>query len=92
MYQNGGRQQQLEFKVVQQMAMISEWVNESKGIHNFKELNKVSWNNRQPVVDIRNWFLDEQGQKRPGKGISFNDNEARDLCAQLIAAGYGPQQ
>ncbi len=37
-----------------------------------KELNKVSWNEREPKYDIREWNPDHT---RMGKGITLTDDE-----------------
>lgn len=41
-----------------------------------KELNFISWNNREPVYDIRTW-ADNHGKS--GKGVTLTINEARKL-------------
>ena len=41
-----------------------------------KELNLVSWNDREPVYDIRTWDAEH---KHMGKGITLSEEEIRRL-------------
>ena len=41
-----------------------------------KELNLISWNDREPVFDIRTWDADH---KHMGKGITLTEEEVRIL-------------
>ena len=45
-----------------------------------KEINIVSWNNNEPVYDIRNWG---PNHSRVGKGITLSAEEAALLRAAL---------
>lgn len=45
-----------------------------------KEINIVSWNNNEPVYDIRNWG---PNHSRVGKGITLSPEEAALLRAAL---------
>lgn len=45
-----------------------------------KELNLVSWNDREPKVDIRDWSPDHT---RMGKGVTLTREEAEKLHAFL---------
>ena len=91
-FQQNGYQQQISCEITQPIAVISKYDNDERNIHNTKELNMVSWNNRPASVDIRRWNIDPgTGQKTAGKGISFTVQEAQNLCAYLISAGFGPQ-
>lgn len=88
-YQQNGNSQEITFTVTQPIAIISRYDNEERNIHNTKEVNMVSWNGRPASLDIRNWRIDpNDNQKKPGKGISFNMQEAQDLCSYLINAGF----
>ena len=42
----------------------------------FKELNFISWNNREPVYDIRTWTLDHSEY---GKGVTITWGEMKKL-------------
>lgn len=45
-----------------------------------KEVNLVSWYGKEPKYDIRGWS-EEQGYKKPGRGISLSDEEFRELIS-----------
>lgn len=61
----------IKFEITKSMGVLSEG---SKGWQ--KEINLVSWNNRAPKVDIRDWGP-EHGKM--GKGITLNKNELINL-------------
>jgi hypothetical protein len=48
-----------------------------------KELNLVSWNGRNPKLDIRDWAPDHE---KMGKGITLSKEEAAKLLELLTAA------
>ena len=56
---------EFKYEVVERIAVLSE---SSKGWT--KELNLISWNDREPKYDIREWSPD--GSKM-GKGITLSD-------------------
>lgn len=58
---------EFKYEVVERIAVLSE---SSKGWT--KELNLISWNDRDPKYDIREWSPD--GTKM-GKGITLADEE-----------------
>jgi hypothetical protein len=68
---------EIEFTIVKHLGVIAEG---SKGWR--KELNLVSWNKRDPKLDIREW--DPEHQKM-GKGVTLTKEEAVKLC-ELIKA------
>lgn len=41
-----------------------------------KEVNKVSWNDAEPVIDIRNW---NEEHTRCGKGVTLTSEEYEKL-------------
>ncbi len=41
-----------------------------------KELNLVSWNDREPIYDLRLWKV---GSEQPGKGITLTKEELKEL-------------
>ncbi|MBE7065668.1 MAG: hypothetical protein E7384_07665 [Ruminococcaceae bacterium] len=45
-----------------------------------KELNVISWNNREPKLDIREWSSDHSKMK---KGVTLSKNEASLLLLLL---------
>lgn len=56
---------ELKFEIVKHIATLSEgsWS---------MELNKVSWNGREPKYDLRKWSAD---YSRMGKGVTLTDEE-----------------
>jgi hypothetical protein len=48
-----------------------------------KEINLVSWNSRNPKIDIRDWA---PGHEKMGKGITLTKEEAVKLSEFLAAA------
>lgn len=36
----------------------------------------ISYNGAKPKIDIRNWSVDDEGNKRMGKGITLSNEEA----------------
>ena len=63
------------YEVTEKIAVLSE---SSKGWT--KELNLISWNDREPKYDIREWSPD--GRKM-GKGITLSDEEVAVLKKAL---------
>lgn len=45
-----------------------------------KELNLVSWDGREPKLDIRDWSPD---RSKMGKGVTLSNEEARNLLKVL---------
>jgi hypothetical protein len=68
---------EVTFKIVESLGVISQG---SKGWN--KELNMVSWNDRDPKLDIRDWSLDHQ---KMGKGITLTKEEGAKL-KELLAS------
>lgn len=69
---------ELKFEVTKKLGAISE---SSKGWK--KELNLVSWDDRKPKADLRDW---DEDHKKMGKGITFTKDELialRDLLNDL---------
>lgn len=44
-----------------------------------KELNLISYNDGDPVYDLRNWTETSAGERRMGKGITLSLEELRTL-------------
>lgn len=61
----------VKYEVVKQVGVLSKttsgWA---------KELNLVSWNDREPKYDLRDWSADHQ---KMGKGITLSKEELRAL-------------
>ena len=66
---------ELKFEITESLGVLSE---NAKGWT--KELNKVSWNEREPKYDLREWDPDHT---RMGKGITLTDDEVNVLRSIL---------
>lgn len=66
---------ELKFEITERIGVLSE---NAKGWT--KELNKVSWNEREPKYDLREWNPDHS---RMGKGITLTEEEVETLKAIL---------
>ena len=62
---------EFKFEITKELGVISE---NSKGWR--KEFNMVSWNEREPKYDIREWSPDHE---RMGKGVSLTEEELATL-------------
>lgn len=61
----------VKFQITKALGIISEG---SKGWQ--KEINLVSWNERKPKIDIRDWGPEHE---KMGKGITLNKAELEKL-------------
>ncbi|MDR1466413.1 MAG: hypothetical protein LBI40_02185 [Treponema sp.] len=68
----------ITFDIVKSYGMLSE---EKSGWK--KEVNLVSWNNRDPKFDIRDW---DPYHEKMGKGITLSREEAEKLAELLTVA------
>lgn len=68
---------EFKYEIVKELGVISE---NARGWT--KELNLVSWNDREPKYDIREWAPEHE---RMGKGVSLTEEELLTL-AELIAS------
>jgi hypothetical protein len=57
----------IKFEITKHIGVLSEG---SKGWR--KELNLISWNDREPKYDIRDW---SPGNEKMGKGVTLSENE-----------------
>ena len=57
----------IKYEITKEMGVLSEG---SKGWQ--KEINLVSWNDRKPKVDIRDWAPEHE---KMGKGVTLNKEE-----------------
>ena len=62
---------EFKFDIVKSFGLISE--NKNGWI---KEVNLVSWNEKEPVYDIRVW---QEGHEKLGKGITLTEVEIKNL-------------
>lgn len=60
-----------QYEITKHIGLISE---SPKGWT--KELNLISWNNREPKYDLRDWAPEHE---KMGKGITLNEDELREL-------------
>lgn len=65
----------IQYEIVEELGVLSE---SAKGWR--KELNKVSWNGREPKYDLREWA---PGHEKMGKGITLTDDEVKVLVELL---------
>ena len=66
---------EIKYELVKTIGIVSEGKNGWN-----KELNLITWNDREPVYDIRTW---SEGKDRMGKGITLNAEEIKELKALL---------
>ena len=66
---------EFKYELTKEIGVISEG---SRGW--CKELNMVSWNDREPKFDIRDWAPDHE---KMGKGVSLSREEAEQLYKLL---------
>ncbi len=62
---------EIKYNVVENIGIVSEGTNGWN-----KELNLISWNDREPVFDIRTWSPDHT---KMGKGVTVSKEEAKIL-------------
>ena len=67
------------FEVIKTLGIISEGRDRNGEPWN-KEINIVSWNGRQPKVDIREWDVNHTHM---GRGVTLTDEEAEQVCMIL---------
>ncbi|MCL2165076.1 MAG: PC4/YdbC family ssDNA-binding protein [Oscillospiraceae bacterium] len=65
----------LKFEIVKELGVIGEG---TKGWA--KEVNLVSWNDRKPKFDIRDW---NETHEKMGKGVTLSKEEAKKLLELL---------
>ncbi|UOQ47030.1 YdbC family protein [Gracilibacillus caseinilyticus] len=61
----------IKFEIIEQIAVLSE---SQKGWQ--KEVNLISWNDREPKYDIRDWSPDHE---KMGKGVTLTKEEWQTL-------------
>lgn len=71
----------ITYEIKEELAVLSV---SAKGWR--KELNLVSWNDRPPKYDIREWSPDHQ---QMGKGITLSDEEFSALTKLVLARAAG---
>lgn len=58
-----------KYEIINNIGIVSERTTGWK-----KELNRISWNGKEPKYDIREWAPDH---KKMGKGITLSEEELR---------------
>ena len=66
---------ELKFEITKHIGVLSE---SAKGWT--KELNLISWNDREPKYDIREW---SPGKEKMGKGVTLSADEVEALKGLL---------
>ena len=66
---------EFKYEITERIAVLSE---NNRGWT--KELNRVSWNGREPKYDLRDWCHDEG---KMGKGVTLTDEEVKNLLEAL---------
>ena len=66
---------EFKYEIVEHIGVLSET---PKGWT--KEINKISWNDRAPKFDVREWAPDHE---KMGKGVTLSDEETAELKALL---------
>jgi hypothetical protein len=65
----------IKYEIVEKIGILTEGNNGWN-----KELNLISWNEREPVLDIRTWSPDHE---KMGKGLTITLEEAKVLREML---------
>ena len=71
---------EIKFEIKETLGTLSE---SSKGW--IKELNLISWNERDPKYDLRDWSPDHA---KMGKGVTLSLEELKKLCDLLNELGF----
>ena len=58
---------EVKYEITEELCVLSESPSGWR-----KEVNRVSWNGKEPVIDIRNWSADHS---KCGKGITLTAEE-----------------
>ena len=59
-----------------------------EGSNTSVNLRKISWNGREPKLDIRKWSYND-GEERMLKGCTLSDEGGNELACVLVEHGYG---
>lgn len=62
---------EIKYEIIEHIGVLSE---NEKGWK--KEINLISWNEREPKYDIRDW---SENHEKMGKGITLSEDEAKRL-------------
>jgi len=61
----------IKYEITKELGVLSE---NAKGWS--KEINMVSWNNREQKYDIRDW---SEGYEKMGKGVTLSNDNSKSL-------------
>lgn len=71
------------YEIVEELGVISEYGNGKT-----KELNRISWNGREPKYDIREW---SPNHERMGKGVTLTPDELKALKELLDQVDFSDE-
>lgn len=61
-----------------------------EGNKSYIALREIGWNGRDPKVDIRKWFTDDNnGEDKVGRGIGLTKEGANELAVALAKENFG---
>ena len=66
----------IKYEIVEEIGVLSEGSNGWR-----KELNKISWNDRAPKYDIRDWAPEHE---RMGKGVTLNEEDCANIYRLML--------
>ncbi|NMA34284.1 MAG: hypothetical protein GX940_07015 [Clostridiaceae bacterium] len=72
----------LKYEIKKSIGVIGEGTKGWK-----KEVNLVSWNERKPKLDIRDW---DENHEKMGRGITLSRSEVEELKKLLVA--FDPEE
>ena len=67
--------EELKYEIINSIGVVSTTVSGWN-----LELNRVSWNGKEPKYDLRSWSPDH---KKMGKGVTLSEDELISLCSLL---------
>ena len=65
---------EFKYEITREIEVLSR-TESPRGNTYSKEINMVSYNDADPVYDIRNWTETAAGERRMGKGVTLNRDE-----------------
>lgn len=75
---------EFKYKIVKKIGVLSS--KKTKNMTVTKEVNLVSYDNKEPMYDIRAWRNLDTGEKMMMKGITLKENEFEAL-KQVLSEG-----
>jgi len=68
---------EFKYEIIEELGILSE----KNGYT--KEINLISFNEAEPKFDIRTWTLDDEDNRKMGKGITLSKAEVKNLLKIL---------